>query len=346
MESAASSTRTCAPRRLCEHGGHARSAPSAHRRRRGRGPRDAPRAAGPGRRAHDPRPADPGGGVRLPPDGGRRAVRPRPRQTPPPGRDRRGPRRRARRGQPRRRGRRRRRGDHRRRPPHRLRRARDRRRGEQRARAAAGADVDAGVRRRRLRRAAARPRGGLQQAGRVRHPGGRRVAAAGLRARADDVMGGPRHGPERRRDHGLHARARAAGALRRGRLARAARRPRRRRRQGRDERVRHRRRRRQPRRRAGTAAAARAARRRAAAGGRPPDPRPAQRRSRVRALQPLRPGRRPRQRLGRGRRDDVPGQAGRPRGADGGRRRPGDRRPRRRPGRRPSRSGPSCAGSF
>ena len=55
---------------------------------------------------------------------------------------------------------------------------------------AARLDVDARERRRDLWRPAARYRGGLHQARRVRDPGRRRLAAARLRARPDDRLGG------------------------------------------------------------------------------------------------------------------------------------------------------------
>ena len=67
------------------------------------------------------------------------------------------------------------------------------------------------------RRSAARCRGGLHQAPRVRDPARRRLAAARLRARPDDCLGRARHGHQRRPDHDLHAGGRAAGAVRRRR---------------------------------------------------------------------------------------------------------------------------------
>ena len=77
-------------------------------------------------------------------------------------------------------------------------------------------DVVARRRPRRLRRPAARHRGGLRQAARDRRAAGRRVAAAGVRARAHDRRRGARDGPRRRAGHGRDARARAAVAVRRG----------------------------------------------------------------------------------------------------------------------------------
>ena len=67
-----------------------------------------------------------------------------------------------------------------------------------------GTDLDAGVRRRRLRWAAGRPRSGLQQARGVRGARRRLLAAARLRARAYDGVGRLRDGPGRCRDHGVH----------------------------------------------------------------------------------------------------------------------------------------------
>ena len=71
-------------------------------------------------------------------------------------------------------------------------------------------------------RAAGRPRGGLRQARRVRRARRHRLAAAGLRARADDRLGRPRHGPGRRRGDGVHARARSARPVRRAGVGVAA----------------------------------------------------------------------------------------------------------------------------
>ena len=96
-----------------------------------------------------------------------------------------------------------------------LRRARGRHRRPQRTRARARLDVDARERRRDLWRPAARCRGGLHQARRVRDPGRRRLAAARLRARPDDRLGRAGHRHRRRADHDLHAGKRAAGDLRR-----------------------------------------------------------------------------------------------------------------------------------
>ena len=130
-------------------------------------------------------------------------------------------------------------------------------------------DLDARGRRRGLRRAAARHRRGLQQAGRVRRARRRRLAAPRVRARADDRLAGGQHGPRRPRDHDLHARERAARGLRRRGHDRAARGPRRRRHRGGDRRVRAGRRGRAAGRRAGRAAARQRARGRASARDRP-----------------------------------------------------------------------------
>ena len=91
------------------------------------------------------------------------------------------------------------------RPPARVRRAARRRRRRGRARLQPRPHVDPGARPGGLRRPARRPRGGLCQARGLRRPARRRLAAAGLRAGADDRVGRARHGPGRRRGHGLHA---------------------------------------------------------------------------------------------------------------------------------------------
>ena len=194
-----------------------------------------------------------------------------------------------------------------------LRRAARRRRRRHRARDPTRDDLDAGSRRRGLRRAAAGHRGGLQQAGRVRRPDRRGLAAARLRARADDRLAGREHGPRRPRDHDLHARGRAAGGFRQRRHARAARGPRGGRHRGRAVRARARVGREAGRRARRAGPAGRHPRRRAAARGRAQPSRADQRHARLHPLRPARQGLRHRHRLGRRRRDRVPDQAGRAR---------------------------------
>ena len=130
--------------------------------------------------------------------------------------------------------------DHRHRAAPVLRRPAGRGRRRQRAGVSPGAHLDAGDRRRAVRRPVARPRRGLPQARGVRRAAGRGVGAARLRAGADDRLAGLGHGPRRRAGDRLHPRGRAAGAVRHAGNRGGAPRPRGGGRAGRDRRVRRR----------------------------------------------------------------------------------------------------------
>ena len=121
-----------------------------------------------------------------------------------------------------------------------LRRPAGRGRRRQRARVSPGAHLDPGDRRRAVRRPVARPRRGLPQARRVRRAPGRGLGAARLRAGADDRLAGLGHGPRRRAGDHLHARGRAARAVRHAGERGGTPRPRGGGRAGRDRRVRRR----------------------------------------------------------------------------------------------------------